>query len=351
MAYNKAYLEKLDKELKLVPLTYDFSFKRMFATKKNGDYLLLKIFLISVLKLDMDPYNSNIEVLCTELPKENKFEYKKTLDINVRLNDYVHLDIEMNRTRYETVKVRNSLYESKLFSMVFGSGAKNKNFLENYIYQLNLNNYEKIDKQEYIKDVEGEEILAWVSTKTHKIHLENRVTILKYLDYYKNLYYNEPNKCGLDSLWLALLTSTSFKELGEYLEKLLPEYLKDEFIKEAINMSRDDFILHAWEEEKMEDLKKVEFERYYEKKYENALEEGLKEGLKEGHEQGLKQGIEQGLEKGIEQGIEKGIEQGKEETIKETIKSMLKEQISYDTISRITKKSIKYIKEIESSNN
>ena len=94
-------------------------------------------------------------------------------------------------------------------------------------------------------------------------------------------------------------------------------------------MSKDKFILHEWQQEKMQDLEKKEEELYYE----NQMKETFN------------QGIEQGIEKGIEQGIEKGIEKNKVDIIKE----MLKEKSSYEFISKITGKSIKEIREIEKS--
>lgn len=212
--YTKEYLEKLDKKVKMVPLTYDFSFKRLFTSQYDGDYLILKLFLLSVLRLDLDPKKCRIEVRCSELPKENYKEYRKTVDINVILNKNIHLDIEMNNTKYNKIVTRNGLYESKLFTMAFESGIKNEEFLKQYIYQLNLNNYEKISNDNKIEQLQGEDIVAFTSIKTGDIILKNRVTILKYLDYYKNLYYNCPNECKEDDLWLALLTSTNFSELG-----------------------------------------------------------------------------------------------------------------------------------------
>ena len=46
--YNKDFLKELDKKLCLVPLTYDFSFKRIFANDNSTDHTILKMFLISV---------------------------------------------------------------------------------------------------------------------------------------------------------------------------------------------------------------------------------------------------------------------------------------------------------------
>ena len=337
--YNKDFLKELDKKLCLVPLTYDFSFKRIFANDNSIDHTILKMFLISVLKLEIDPYTCQIDILQSELPKENSKEYKKTVDINVLLNNNIHLDIEMNNKKYEKIIHRNSLYESKLFTMAFESSTKNEEFLKQYICQLNLNNYEKVKSNNIIEKLEGEDIVAFTSIKNGNIYMKNRITILKYLDYYKNLYYTKPSECEKDDLWLALLTSESFSELNNYLEQLLPDDLRELFLREAIDMSKDKFILHEWQYDKMQDLEKKEEELYYENQ------------MKETFNQGIEQGIEKGIEQGIEKGIEQGIEQGTEKTKVDIIKEMLKEKSSYEFISKITGKSIKEIKEIEKSIN
>ena len=88
--YNKDFLKDLDKKLCLVPLTLDHAFKRIFANDNSTDYTILKMFLISVLKLEIDPYTCQIDILQSELPKENSKEYKKTVDINVLLNNNIH---------------------------------------------------------------------------------------------------------------------------------------------------------------------------------------------------------------------------------------------------------------------
>ena len=194
----------------------------------------------------------------------------------------------MNNKKYEKIIHRNSLYESKLFTMAFESGTKNDEFLKQYICQLNLNNYEKVKGNDEIDEIHGEDIVAFTSIKNGNIYMKNRITILKYLDYYKNLYYTKPSECEKDDLWLALLTSKSFSELNNYLEQLLPDDLRELFLREAIDMSKDKFILHEWQYDKMQDLEKKEEELYYENQ--------MKETFNQGIEQGIAQGIEQGRE-------------------------------------------------------
>ena len=106
---NKEYLEEVDKEIKMIPLTFDVVLKGVF--ERNRD--LLKKFVISVLKLDIDESYTDIEVTKNELLKENIKEYQKRVDILVILNDNIYVDIEINRSSFEKSKFRNSLYCDK----------------------------------------------------------------------------------------------------------------------------------------------------------------------------------------------------------------------------------------------
>jgi len=140
--YTRERLIILDKELKFIPLTYDFAFKKVFCFNKE----LLKDFLISVLELEdiINPDECKIELEPNELPKENKKEYKKTIDINVILNNDIYVDIEVNREAFKDIKLRNMMYVDKLYSMILDKGEHYHKLDEKVMYQLNLN---AIDKQ------------------------------------------------------------------------------------------------------------------------------------------------------------------------------------------------------------
>ena len=58
-------LVKLDKELKLIPLTFDKMFKSVFTY----DLDIFKEFLILETNLDLDIKSTNISLLNNELPK------------------------------------------------------------------------------------------------------------------------------------------------------------------------------------------------------------------------------------------------------------------------------------------
>ena len=261
---TKEELKQIDKEVTLIPLTYDFSFKRVF----NNNLELLKDFLISVLNLEyiLDPKECKIELLPNELPKENKNEYKKTLDISVVLNEEVHVDIEVNRESFNDIKLRNLMFADKGYSMLLETGDNYHLLNDKILYQLNLNAREK-------QILIGDDIVVPYGLKSKMVYNENKKIVIKYLAYYRHLYYNKGTKKKSD-IWLAALTAETFSELEEMLSHILTPKDKDRFIREVIEMSKEEFSLHEWEKEKLDAL--VESE-----KRKNAINEGIEQGSKQ----------------------------------------------------------------------
>ena len=293
---NKEYLEDVDKEIKMIPLTFDVVLKGVF--ERNRD--LLKKFVISVLKLDIDESYTDIEVTKNELLKENIKEYQKRVDILVILNDNIYVDIEINRSSFEKSKFRNSLYCDKLYTTLLETGEK-ASFLKNfYLYQLNLNTEEKSTPY-------GEDRIILYSTATKEIFIDNKIMILKYLEFYRKLYYTNVDNLKEDEIWLASLTAKNFTELNEMLSHILDDIDRSKFVKEAIRMSKLNFSLRDWETEKMNDLMREESKRV---------------------------------------DREEGREEGRAEEQKELILSMIKNNATLEFISKVTNKSIEEINEI-----
>ena len=122
---NKKYFEKIDHDLKLIPITYDFAFKKLF----RGNLDILKIFLKEVIGLDITD-DCKINFMDGELPKENKSEKKMIVDIYVVLDGKIYVDIEMNRSKFENVLERNIKYKDKLSSMILKKGEDVKSLKE-----------------------------------------------------------------------------------------------------------------------------------------------------------------------------------------------------------------------------
>jgi len=300
---TRSDMEELDNTLQFIPITFDYLFKSLFSSNLD----ILRKFILSQIDNELVPEECKITLLNSELPKENDKEYKKTVDLYVLVNNSIYVNIEVNKEKFEDVRLRNFMYESKLYSMILEKGENTEKLKEKCFVQINLNAGDKNS------DI-GEDTIVLYGLKTKQVYALNKYTLVKYLEYYRNLYYNENEKLTCDKMWLVSFTSRSFTELYDCLEYILTQEERERYLRKVIDLSKDVFILHEWEKEKLDELVRITAE-------ENAIKRGL--------EQGLIQGIEQG----IEQGIQEGIEKAKIETVKE----MLKENLDIKLISKITK--------------
>ena len=288
-------LKKIDQKTSLIPLTYDFAFKTLFI--KNLD--IFGLFLADVVHIPN--YNGDIVLINNELPKDNKNEYKKTLDMFVVLNGYIYIDTEMNGNLFINVIDRNGLYLDKISITLLESGENIKSFKRKIIYQLNLN----ANKYE---NTYNDEIIVPYALKSKEIVPSNKYIVVKKLEYYRNLYYTKGVR-DRDVIWLTVLTAKTFTELYELLIQVLDDDKVMRIMKDAISMSKDTFILHERQKDKLDALVKY-------KEQQNAKNAGFAEG--------------------ISQGIEQGIEKGKASRNIQIAKNMLKKNMNINDISEIT---------------
>lgn len=264
MTITKEYLENLEKTLSLIPLSYDRVFKSVF--KINLD--ILKEFLKVSIPTNIND-NDSINLLDSEIPVTNKNEYKRTVDILVVINNKIYIDVELNKSKFEYVSDRNFSYGDIISTRVIETGEDINNLKYKYIYQLNLN-------ENPYEDVLEDDIVLY-GLKTHKIYNSNRHTLTKSLELYRNLYYNESDR-SKEVIWYTMLTSRTFTELYELALKVLEEDKVQRLMEAVINMSKDEFIIHEWQKEKMDALVKH-----------NELEGAKKEGIEEGKIIGIKE--------------------------------------------------------------
>ena len=286
MKLTKEYFEKLDQKLELIPLSYDRAFKSTFKTNLN----LLKHILNATLPIEISK-EDKINLLDSEMPIINKKEHEQIVDIFVVINKNIFIDIEMNRSKFENVFERNDKYKNRISNIIFEKGESLKELKTKHIYQLNLNAspYEEI----------LEDTIVMYGLKTKKIYLSSESVITKSLERYRDLYYNGIR--NEEVIWLTMLTARSFSELYELASEILDEKELKKLMEASINMSKDGFVIHAWQKEKMDALVKY-----------NEIEEATKKGKAEGIAEGIK---------------EKEIE---------IVKNMLKKEMSIKDISEIT---------------
>ena len=280
------YFQELDQELKLVPLTYDFTFKKVF--KNNPTYM--KEFIYTMLPF-LNLENYKVRFLDSELTKEKK-ERKKTVDILISLDDKIYIDIEMNRSKFQNIYLRNLEYLKRLSTMLWKEGEDIQNLKEKKVIQINLNANEK--------EKAPDDIIASCGLLTGYIYDVNGLVFSKNLEENHYLYYNEGVR-RKDVIWLTALTSKTFTELYKLISQVLEKSVALKFMEDVVDMSKDEFILHEWEKDKFDELVKI-----------NELESAINEG------------------KAI------GFEDGTNKRNIEIAKNMLKENIDIKTISKVT---------------
>lgn len=255
--------------------------------------------------LDIDYEKAKVEFLNPELLPTEIEEYFKTLDFNIRINDNIVVNLEINNDRFNNVKGRNYVYLSKVITGLLKEGD-NPNSINKYqIYQININGNKKDIKR-------GRREALNIYTDNNKKYMKNIKIITISLAYYKNLLYTEYEKLNKKEKIYACLLSESVDELGNILNGEIDENLRKKIIKEVKDIKMN--IKFTRQEIKgLENLQIAEHEIKAEKK---------------------------GYKKGIKQGIEQGAVQSK----REIAQSMLKENLSLDLINKITGLSMETIK-------
>ena len=129
---NREYFEKLDRQLELIPLSYDKVFKSTFKSNLN----ILKNILNVSLTITISE-EDKISILDSEMPIINKKEHTQIVDIFVVINNTIYID--MNRSKFENAFERNTEYKNRMSNVIFEKGKSLKELKTKRLYQLNLN--------------------------------------------------------------------------------------------------------------------------------------------------------------------------------------------------------------------
>ena len=296
-------IERLDK-VSFIPLTYDKFFKMIM--KSNTD--IFKEFLIKVLDLNNYMRNNYIMFMDKELTYEHIKEHGTVVDINVKFGKGLIIDVEINREEYSAVRDRNDLYLEKLDINNYKEKDSYSKIKNNKIYQLNIN------ANKYESKSKGKSIIVDYDIINNKIFSDRRKKYNYNLVHYYDKWYNGNEEMTYIDYFMAALYSNSYKEIYHILSNIISTDRLNKFMEGVISMVEDGFILHEWEKEKMDKMVQ-----------DNLIELAEKRGKREGRKE------------------------GKENIKLEMIKNMLKENYEYESISKISGKSIEEIKEIEES--
>ena len=229
---------KLDEEINFIPITFDRVFKSIFTRNKR----LLKEFLFSQFDFDLDIDNCKIAILNSEMSIDTYYEYQKTADIIVRLDDNTYINIEVNREYFKYVEDRNSLFADKIRQLIIEKGESYRDIKNKIFIQLNLNATDKLDENHNKIEYGEDRVISYWENSKRKYN-ENKIIIVKYLEYYRNLYYNEKKKLTDSEMWLVLLSSKSFKELYEISSIIFDIDMREGFMRNTITLINNQVVL------------------------------------------------------------------------------------------------------------
>jgi len=195
----------------------DYVFKKIFGDERNKDILIA--FLKAVLKIDIE----DVQILNSELPKENIADKKSILDIRATINNNVEIDIEIQVSRTIYMPQRSLYYWSKIYCEQLESGEKYSKLKKTIC--INILDFNTLDTNKYhsmFKLKENEE--NYVLTDLLEIHFLE----MKKLDVYKE---NDDL-----SQWVSFIKADS-KEVLEKMAKVNPNI--DKAVNVLTTMSQD----------------------------------------------------------------------------------------------------------------
>lgn len=273
----------------------DYVFKKIFGDERNKDILIA--FLKAILKIDI----KDVQILNSELPKENIADKKSILDIRATIDNNVEIDVEIQVARTIYMPQRSLYYWSKIYCEQLESGEK-YNKLKKTVC-INILDFNTLDTKKYhsmFKLKENEE--NYILTDLLEIHFLE----MKKLDEYKE---NDDL-----SQWVSFIKADSKEEL-------------DKMAKVNSNIDKAVNVLTIMSQDKKARAEYLSREM--------ALHDEATK-IEEAMEEGYEQGREQGGEEGRAEGRAEGREQGKEEANIEAAKNLLQLGVDIDIIVKST---------------
>lgn len=276
----------------------DYVFKKIFGDERNKDILIA--FLKAVLKIDIE----DVQILNSELPKENIADKKSILDIRATINNNVEIDIEIQVSRTIYMPQRSLYYWSKIYCEQLESGEKYSKLKKTIC--INILDFNTLDTNKYhsmFKIKENEE--NYVLTDLLEIHFLE----MKKLDGYKE---NDDL-----SQWVSFIKADS-REVLEKMAKVNPNI--DKAVNVLTTMSQD-------KKARAEYLSREMALHDEATKIEEAMEEGYEQGKEEGREEGIKEGIKEGREEANIEAAKKLLQLGVDIDIIVKSTSLTKERV------------------------
>ena len=280
---------------KLLPLTSDYVFKRIFGQEENIE--ALKDFLESIL----DEEIITIEIKNPEIPKNFYDSKYGVLDLKVTLNDRIVVDVEMQVKNEHNLEKRDTYYLSSNYVNELKEGEPYSNCKKSIV--INILNFSYYKRNEYHS---VSRMIFEESKEEEKVEMG----------------YEKEDRYMTEDLEVHIIELPKFKKKNPKMHTKLEEWLwlfigSDEKVDEASKKNKE-----------IEKIKKKLASMSLSPEERNNYEYRLRAIRDEADaiEFATRKGLEQGIERGLEQGLEQGQAQKTEEIVSKMLAQKLKEE-------------------------
>ena len=272
------------KKGELIPLTFDIMFTEIFNNPDN--ICILEEFISNYLDIPLIDVTGNLEILSRRLPKEDRNESRKEVDLLLNYQGK-KINIEMSNSASDGVINRNVVYLCKIHGRQLKTNDTNYSKINDTI-QIMFNNFDTgndLKTTWYLRDDAGN-----ILTSKLRIDIINLVKG-------KDLCYTGSEKVDYLINWCKLLTTSNKDNVKNISCQIMSHKSTNTLMSNMSMLSEENEMVRLYTK-----LSRREME------YNTLIAEATEKGLKEGIEQ---------------------------KTL-EVAKKMLKENIEVETISKIT---------------
>ena len=268
---------------RIVPLSYNAMFKAVFSHNK---VMLLRMIeaIFKYCNIKIDIQDKDIIIKNNELSLSNVHDRQLICDYVIKVNDYMELNIEINRTRYPGLIERNMTYSFKIYCDYFKSGNRYQEFTKYSLLQVNFNHYSNPNKKNINKYfmLDADDLGNYLSKNLCIINID--------IDSCYKFVYNKDKLEEISDLERigAILYTDTLEDISFILGSMIQMEDKEKFLKDVEEKSKDKDVLNS-----------LKFEDNIDYRFDLVEEEALERGIKEGIEQGIEQSIKNMLKKNI----------------------------------------------------
>lgn len=288
--------------IKKLPLTSDYVFKRIFGQEENKE--ALKDFLESILKINIE----KIEINNPELPKDFYDSKYGMLDLKVTLDNQIIVNVEMQVQNQHNIEQRSTYYMSRVYSQQIGENEPYINCKK--VIVINILNFNYYKRNSYH------------SIARMKFEKNNQ-------EEYVDMGYENEDEYATDYIEMHIIELQKFKKKNPKIDTKLEQWL---------------WLFVGGEEEKMRRIGKKNKE--IEKIDKKLASMSLSREERNNYEFRRKAILDE--ISAIDYATKKGLAQGIEQSTQSIAKEMLKKNMDINLImelTKLTKEEIEKIKE------